>query len=150
MALAIKSNLTGLWPAQAEAISNLEVSLRHFRPRALIQMATGSGKTFTAITAAYRLIKFGDAQRILFAWATRFAPEFEKGLANQLTGPPFDGPLRAALLSDTPTLDSRLLELEALQGDGAISAADALSHATFRPSRRNPTSFPARRPASAT
>jgi hypothetical protein len=68
-----------------------------------------------------------EAQRILFAWATRFAPEFEKGLANQLTGPPFDGPLRAALLSDTPTLDSRLLELEALQGDGAISAADALS-----------------------
>src|SRR5579872_5992377 len=38
----------GLWLAQADAIRNLESSLRHGRPRALIQMATGSGKTFTA------------------------------------------------------------------------------------------------------
>src|SRR5205814_10184002 len=36
------------------------------RPRALIQMVMGSGKTFTAITAAYRLIKFGGATRVLF------------------------------------------------------------------------------------
>ena len=35
-------------------------------PRALIQMATGAGKTFTAITSVYRLIKFGGAKRILF------------------------------------------------------------------------------------
>lgn len=55
-----------LWPAQAEAIQNLEVSLRHGRPRALIQMATGSGKTFTAANICYRLIKFADARRILF------------------------------------------------------------------------------------
>ena len=38
-----------LWPAQFEAIKNLEISLIAGRPRALIQMATGSGKTFTAI-----------------------------------------------------------------------------------------------------
>jgi type I restriction enzyme R subunit len=56
----------GLWPAQEVAIRNLEVSLRHFRPRALIQMATGSGKTFTAANACYRLIKHADARRILF------------------------------------------------------------------------------------
>ena len=36
------------------------------RPRAVIQMATGSGKTFTAVTSSYRLIKFGKAKRILF------------------------------------------------------------------------------------
>lgn len=36
-----------LWPVQHEAIANLEQSLSHARPRALIQMATGSGKTFT-------------------------------------------------------------------------------------------------------
>jgi type I restriction enzyme R subunit len=36
------------------------------RPRALIQMATGSGKTFTAINFIYRLIKFGGARRVLF------------------------------------------------------------------------------------
>jgi len=56
----------GLWSAQERAIRNLEVSLCHFRPRALIQMATGSGKTFTAANIAYRLIKHADASRILF------------------------------------------------------------------------------------
>jgi type I restriction enzyme R subunit len=56
----------GLWPAQAEAIANLEESLKHGRPRALIQMATGSGKTFTAANIAYRLIKHAGARRILF------------------------------------------------------------------------------------
>jgi type I restriction enzyme R subunit len=56
----------GLWPAQETAIRNLEVSLTHFRPRALIQMATGSGKTFTAANISYRLIKHADASRILF------------------------------------------------------------------------------------
>lgn len=45
---------------------NLEVSLRDNRPRALIQMATGAGKTVAAITSIYRLIKFGDASRVLF------------------------------------------------------------------------------------
>ncbi len=55
-----------LWSAQREAISNLEASLAQAKPRALIQMATGSGKTFTAVNFAYRLIKFGGAKRILF------------------------------------------------------------------------------------
>ena len=57
---------TGLWPAQAIAVKNLEESLANDRPRALIQMATGSGKTFTAITSIYRLIKFGAATRAVF------------------------------------------------------------------------------------
>lgn len=51
---------------QVEAIKNLDVSLAQTRPRALIQMASGSGKTFTAVTFAYRLIKFAGARRILF------------------------------------------------------------------------------------
>lgn len=55
-----------LWPAQVQAITNLEASLAANKPRALIQMATGSGKTFTAISAIYRLIKFGGARRVLF------------------------------------------------------------------------------------
>jgi type I restriction enzyme R subunit len=57
---------TGLRAAQALAIQNLERSLRENRPRALIQMATGSGKTIAAISEFYRLIKYGDAKRILF------------------------------------------------------------------------------------
>ena len=56
----------GLWPAQVTAITNLEQSLAQDRPRALIQMATGSGKTFTAINFIYRLIKFAGAKRVLF------------------------------------------------------------------------------------
>lgn len=56
----------GLWPAQFKAVRNLETSFSEDRPRALIQMATGSGKTFTAVNAAYRLIKHADARRVLF------------------------------------------------------------------------------------
>jgi type I restriction enzyme R subunit len=57
---------TGLWKVQAQAITNLESSLAKADLRALIQMATGSGKTYTAVSAAYRLLKFGGAKRILF------------------------------------------------------------------------------------
>ena len=57
---------TGLWPAQIIAIKNLEKSLAANKPRALIQMATGSGKTFTSISFIYRLIKFAGARRVLF------------------------------------------------------------------------------------
>ena len=56
----------GLWSAQIKAIKNLEKSLSENRPRALIQMATGSGKTFTAVTFIYRLLKFAKAKRVLF------------------------------------------------------------------------------------
>ncbi len=56
----------GLWPAQIIAIRNLEASLKANKPRALIQMATGSGKTFTSISFIYRLIKFAGARRVLF------------------------------------------------------------------------------------
>jgi type I restriction enzyme R subunit len=57
---------TGLWKVQARAIGNLEASFARADPRALTQMATGSGKTFTAVNIAYRLLKFGGAKRILF------------------------------------------------------------------------------------
>ncbi len=55
-----------LWEVQARAICNLEQSFMRADPRALIQMATGSGKTFTAVNVVYRLLKFGGAKRILF------------------------------------------------------------------------------------
>jgi len=54
-----------LWPIQIKAIQNLEASLAANRPRAVIQMTMGSGKTFTACSETYRLIKFADAGRIL-------------------------------------------------------------------------------------
>lgn len=59
-------NSDGLWRVQKTAVENLEQCLADNRPRALIQMATGSGKTFTACSFIYRLIKFAKAKRVLF------------------------------------------------------------------------------------
>lgn len=56
----------GLRDCQVIAINNLEASLKDNRPRALVQMATGSGKTYMAITSIYRLLKFAKAKRVLF------------------------------------------------------------------------------------
>lgn len=61
----------GLRECQINAITNLEKSFKENRPRALIQMATGSGKTFTAITTIYRLLKFAKAKRVLFLVDTK-------------------------------------------------------------------------------
>jgi type I restriction enzyme R subunit len=62
---------TGLRPAQIVAINNLEHSFKKNRPKALIQMATGAGKTFTAATFTYRLLKHAKAKRILFLVDTK-------------------------------------------------------------------------------
>ena len=59
-------NAADLWAVQARAIENLEDSLAEGRPRALVQMATGSGKTFMACNQVYRLIKYAGARRVLF------------------------------------------------------------------------------------
>lgn len=61
----------GLRLCQIKAIKNLEHSFKENRPRALIQMATGSGKTFTAISFVYRLLKYSNAGRILFLVDTK-------------------------------------------------------------------------------
>lgn len=57
---------TGMRECQVEAIINLEKSFADDQPRALIQMATGAGKTYTACAFSYRLIRFAKAKRILF------------------------------------------------------------------------------------
>ncbi|HUM96353.1 MAG TPA: DEAD/DEAH box helicase family protein [Chitinophagaceae bacterium] len=61
----------GLRDCQIKAITELEKSFKDFKPKALIQMATGSGKTFTAVTFIYRLLKFTNAKRILFLVDTK-------------------------------------------------------------------------------
>src|SRR4051794_4317586 len=60
-------DVAGLRPAQIRAITGIEQSLaeQHF-DRSLVQMATGAGKTFTAVTSAYRLLKHGGFHRVLF------------------------------------------------------------------------------------
>jgi type I restriction enzyme, R subunit len=61
----------GLRDCQIIAINKLEHSFKENRPRALVQMATGSGKTFTAITSIYRLLKHANAKRVLFLVDTK-------------------------------------------------------------------------------
>lgn len=56
---------------QETAIVNLEASFKAGRPRALIQMATGAGKTYTAITSIYRLLKHAHSERVLFLVDTK-------------------------------------------------------------------------------
>ncbi|OAV72247.1 Type-1 restriction enzyme R protein [Bacteroidales bacterium Barb4] len=56
----------GLRKCQYEAVTKLEASLQKGEKRALMVLATGAGKTFTACMAAYRLLSYTPAKRILF------------------------------------------------------------------------------------
>ena len=69
----------GLRDCQITAITNLEKSFKEQKPKALIQMATGSGKTFTAISFIYRLLKYSKAKRILFLVDTKNLGEQAEG-----------------------------------------------------------------------
>lgn len=72
-------NEDGLRTCQINAITKLEKSLQIGKPRALVQMATGSGKTFTSITQIYRLLKHAGARRILFLVDTKNLGEQAEG-----------------------------------------------------------------------
>ena len=69
----------GLRDCQVDAITNLEISFKNGRPKSLVQMATGSGKTFTAITSVYRLLKHIKAERVLFLVDTKNLGEQAEG-----------------------------------------------------------------------
>jgi type I restriction enzyme R subunit len=56
----------GLRACQVDAVAGLEKSMAENRPRALVQMATGAGKTFTACTLSYRLLAHIGFKRVLF------------------------------------------------------------------------------------
>lgn len=56
----------GLRDCQINAIINLEKSYKLNKPRALVQMATGSGKTLMAVNLCNELIEKAKAKRILF------------------------------------------------------------------------------------
>lgn len=55
-----------LRPYQREAIESIEQALAQGRRKLLVAMATGTGKTLTAIALLYRLMKSGYARRVLF------------------------------------------------------------------------------------
>jgi len=69
----------GFRDCQVKAILNLEQSLSENKPRALIQMATGAGKTYTAISSVYRLLKYAKAKRVLFLVDTKNLGEQAEG-----------------------------------------------------------------------
>src|SRR4051794_35011168 len=56
----------GLRDAQVTAITGLEQSFRADRQRSLVSMTMGAGKTYVAVSEAYRLIRHAGAKRILF------------------------------------------------------------------------------------
>jgi type I restriction enzyme, R subunit len=66
-----KDQTSRLRDCQINAITKLEDSFKKAKPRALVQMATGSGKTYTAITSIYRLLKHARVKRVLFLVDTR-------------------------------------------------------------------------------
>ena len=56
----------GLRDCQYEAITELEKSFRSGQERALMVLATGAGKTYTACLAAYRMLSYTPMRRVLF------------------------------------------------------------------------------------
>ena len=56
----------GLRDCQYEAITELEKSFRSGQKRALMVLATGAGKTYTACLAAYRMLSYTPMRRVLF------------------------------------------------------------------------------------
>ncbi|MCQ2107670.1 MAG: DEAD/DEAH box helicase family protein [Fibrobacter sp.] len=56
----------GLRDCQFEAITELEKSFRAGQNKALMVLATGSGKTYTACLASYRFLAYTPMRRILF------------------------------------------------------------------------------------
>jgi type I restriction enzyme R subunit len=95
-------NDAGFRACQTKAILGLEDSFAYGKPRALIQMATGAGKTYTAITAVYRLLKFARAKRVLFLVDT-------KNLGSQA-----ESEFRGYIPNDDPRLFSELYDVRRL------------------------------------
>lgn len=61
-----ESDRRALRACQLEAVANLESSFRRGANRALVVLATGAGKTYTACMSAYRLLSYTPVKRILF------------------------------------------------------------------------------------
>jgi hypothetical protein len=69
----------------------------------------------------------GDAarQQALLDWATVYAALLQEGLSHRIGGLVLDWPGRAVLLQDSPVLDRRLLRIEAMRRNGALTPAEA-------------------------
>ena len=105
--------------AQVEAVTGLERSLAQDRPRALIQMATGAGKTFTMLTQAYRLLRHAGARKVLFLVdRNNLGRQAESEFANYRTpdeGTPFDQLYNVQRLRSGIVLDSTHVVISTVQ-----------------------------------
>ncbi len=113
-------NTEPLRPAQIEAINGTEYSLAAQQfDRSLVQMATGAGKTYAAVTQAYRLLKFGGFNRILFLvdrnnLATQTLGEFQNYRTPD-DGRRFTELYNVAKLSSTGPLGSTAVVISTIQ-----------------------------------
>lgn len=112
-------NTEGLRACQIDAIHGIEGSLKKNKPRALLQMATGSGKTFTAVTQIFRLAKYAKAKRVLFLvdrgnLARQAKKEFEQ-YDTPLDGRKFTSHYNVNLLGTTGVADTTKVTISTIQ-----------------------------------
>ena len=112
-------NVDGLRDCQIKAIAGTEESLKNNKPRALLQMATGSGKTFTAVTQIFRLAKYAKAKRILFLvdrgnLGRQAKKEFEQ-YDTPLDGRKFTSHYNVSLLGTTGVADTTKVTISTIQ-----------------------------------
>jgi len=109
--VSLKDGSVKFRDCQVVAIKNLESSFSENRPRALIQMATGAGKTFTAITSVYRLLKHARAKRVLFLVDTKNLGEQAEG--EFMNYQPYDDGLKFTELYPVTRLSSSYIPNDA-------------------------------------
>ncbi|MGI8307621.1 DEAD/DEAH box helicase family protein [Saccharopolyspora hattusasensis] len=105
--------------AQVEAIQGLERSWARNDPRALIQMATGAGKTYTAASFAYRFLEHAKGKRVLFlvdrtTLGDQAEAEF-KNFTTPDTGRKFREQYNVDWLSGSTVLDSSSVVVSTIQ-----------------------------------
>lgn len=142
-------SLPSLWLTAAFRVSDRQdvVDVRyHFAPEALIGRLEGHANNPPDWSPSS---VGGDkdriaAVRLLSSWAVGADEAIERGLRNQLSGTVLDTPRRAAFFSNTPRIDAKLRDLEALYREGTLSAdefvaqqKDALAEVPVLPDNRD-------------
>jgi type I restriction enzyme, R subunit len=121
----------GLRDCQAGAVRALEASLAGGKPRALIQMAAGAGKTFTAATFSHRLLEHGKFRRILYladrASLVRQARDEFLAYRPPATGGAFAEPLDIQTLGPDGIDYSAAVVISTMQRVYAVLSGTALS-----------------------
>ncbi len=116
---------SGLRPAQITAIPGIERALADGRhERSLVQMATGAGKTYTAVSECYRLLKHGGMRRILFLVDRTNLGEQTKGEFEGFLAPgdgrKFTELYATAMLTGAGMLDSTSVVISTIQRVHAV------------------------------